>query len=348
MKKFLAVACAMLLSVLVPLGRASAAGAPIDLNNYQVENLSDVLTAEGITYDIKNYTDTDTNKTIIYLFRLAGCQNCKNFLQFVADELLPNYSDKFVVKSFLLAGNGTPVSPSTNDNLALAERLVDFYGVPSSNTTPFVFAGENVASLGPVDATTKNNLIQLIQSGNTYNAIAAINSGATGVNPGTPSTPTDMKTEIFMNGDFTIYADPAIDSTYDFRVTKLDRKDIMLKNYNYVDAYDFAFYHNNQVVPMENGKYTLYIPVSEEYKFYRVAYLKDGKVAETFDTTYANGFVSFTTSHLSEYAVYGTNNAVTEENPNTLDQAGIYLMVLGLSALFIAGGVIAYRKFAKH
>lgn len=344
MKKFLAAVSAVLLSILVPLGHASAAGAPIDLSTYQVETLSEALDAEGITYDIKNYTDTDTGKTIIYLFRLDGCLNCKNFLQFVANELLPNYSNKFVVKSFLLDRGNNP-TPSGNANYALAERLMDFYNIAHGNTTPFVFAGQDVASLGALTNDTKAKLIQLIQSGNTYDAIAAINSGATSV---TPSTPTDNKTDIFANGNFTIYADPAIDSTYDFRVTALDRKDTALAHYNYVAAYDFSFYHNNQLVPMENGKFTIYIPVSEDYKFYRIAYLKDGKVAETFDTTYENGFVSFTTSHLSEYAVYGTNNAVTETNPNTLDQAGVYLAVLSVSTVLIAGGLIAYRKFAKR
>ncbi len=369
MKKILALVCTALLSIFIPLRHASAAGAPIDLSQYQVETLSQALDAEGISYNLKNYSDTDTDKTIIYLFRLNGCVNCKNFLRFVADELLPNYSDKFVVKTFLLA-RGTaadPATASTNANFALAERLMDFYAIPDanrSNTTPFVFAGKNVASIGALTQGVKDSLVQSIQSGDTYNPIAAINSGATTVtpdpstptdpsaptNPTTPSNPTtpDDRITIFARDNFTIYTDPALDSTYDFRVTPLDRQNVSLTHYDYLSAYDFSFYRNGQVAPMQNGKYTLYIPVSQEYKYYRVAYVKDGKIAETFDTNYANGFISFTTSHLSEYVVYGTNNLVAESNPDTLDQAQIYFAILGASALVIAGSFVAYRRFAKR
>lgn len=351
MRKFLTAVCALLLAVFMPFTYAFATNSNIDLANYDVEDLSDVLDAEGIGYDLKNYTNVDSGKTIIYVFRLEGCGNCKAFYQFVASELLPTYSDKFVVKSFLLDRGNNP-TPSTNANYALAERLMDFYQVPAdkrANTTPFIFAGKSFVSFGALTADLKTQLVDVIQAGDTYDPIAAINNGDTTVDSGvsTPD-PSDSMTSIFTDNAFTIYAEPALDSTYDFRVVNLDRKGVNLDRYDYVSAYDFAFYKNGQVVLMQNGKFTIYIPVSESYKYYRVAYLKDGKVDEVFDATYENGFVSFTTSHLSEYAIYGTNNFVTETNPNTLDQSQIYLAIFGVSVLMIVGGVVAYRKFVKN
>ena len=80
-------------------------------------------------------------------------------------------------------------------------------------------------------------------------------------------------------------------------------------------------YNGNVVVPLSNGSFKIRIPIQANYNTYKVAYVKDGKIQENFKATYSNGFIEFTTTHLSEYVVYGTNNVTTnpkpEEKPDT-------------------------------
>ena len=108
MKKALMALLAFLASIILPLTNVSAAGAAIDMSQYPSETLEEAFQADNInyTFDGSGYDDTDTaNKTIIYVFRKDGCSNCKKFLQFIASDLLPNYANKFVVKSFEVSNN---------------------------------------------------------------------------------------------------------------------------------------------------------------------------------------------------------------------------------------------------
>jgi hypothetical protein len=68
---------------------------------------------------------------------------------------------------------------------------------------------------------------------------------------------------------------------------------------------------NNAVtVPLSNTSLTITIPVTKTYKKYKVAYIENGQISETIDASYQNGSITFNTSHLSKYAVYGSNTEV--------------------------------------
>ena len=113
---------------------------------------------------------------------------------------------------------------------------------------------------------------------------------------------------------------------------------ISLHEINIVDG-------NDEVVPMENGKYTISIPVAEDlrnFKNYKVIYVNEaGEIQETIDAKLVNGKVVFTTTHLSTYGVIGYNNPTT--NPETSDNIVTYAVIL-CTSIFALGSAVALRK----
>ena len=113
---------------------------------------------------------------------------------------------------------------------------------------------------------------------------------------------------------------------------------ISLHEINIVDG-------NDEVVPMENGKYTISIPVAEDlrnFKNYKVIYVTEaGEIQETIYAKLVNGKVVFTTTHLSTYGVIGYNNPTT--NPETSDNIVTYAVIL-CASIFALGSAVALRK----
>lgn len=102
---------------------------------------------------------------------------------------------------------------------------------------------------------------------------------------------------------------------------------------------------NDVVVPMEDGKYTISIPVAEDlrnFKNYKVIYVNEaGEIQETIDAKLVNGKVVFTTTHLSTYGVIGYNDPTT--NPETSDNIVTYAVIL-CTSIFALGSAVALRK----
>lgn len=102
---------------------------------------------------------------------------------------------------------------------------------------------------------------------------------------------------------------------------------------------------NDVVVPMEDGKYTISIPVAEDlrnFKNYKVIYVNEaGEIQETIDAKLVNGKVVFTTTHLSTYGVIGYNDPTT--NPETSDNIVTYAVIL-CASIFALGSAVALRK----
>ena len=120
----------------------------------------------------------------------------------------------------------------------------------------------------------------------------------------------------------------------------LDNKVLLL-------LYDISVVNeNNEIVPMENGTFTIKIKLTEEMKEYdtlTAAYILDGKVVETFDISIDGEYVVFNTTHLSEYAILGENVKTDEviENPSTGDNILGYVTILGLSV--VGTGILLYK-----
>ncbi len=112
-----------------------------------------------------------------------------------------------------------------------------------------------------------------------------------------------------------------------------------------IALYDINVVDGTQVVPMEDGEFTISISIPEsmqKFDTYKAFYIdNDGKIAETLDAKLENGKVVFTTTHLSTYGVLGYNNVI-EENPKTSDINLPAMIGLILTALF--GATFALRK----
>lgn len=102
---------------------------------------------------------------------------------------------------------------------------------------------------------------------------------------------------------------------------------------------------NDVVVPMEDGKYTISIPVAKDlrnFKNYKVIYVNEaGEIQETIDAKLVDGKVVFTTTHLSTYGVIGYNNPTM--NPETSDNIVTYAVIL-CASIFALGSAVTLRK----
>ena len=112
-----------------------------------------------------------------------------------------------------------------------------------------------------------------------------------------------------------------------------------------ISLHEISMYLDNEVVPMENGKYTISIPVAKDlrnFKNYKVIYVNEaGEIQETIDAKLVNGKVVFTTTHLSTYGVIGYNNPTM--NPETSDNIVTYAVIL-CASIFALGSAVTLRK----
>ena len=71
----------------------------VDLASFNKMNTEETLKAENITADLSNYKENDKQITI-YMFRGQGCIHCQDFLNYVANTLIPQYGNYFKLVSF--------------------------------------------------------------------------------------------------------------------------------------------------------------------------------------------------------------------------------------------------------
>lgn len=112
-----------------------------------------------------------------------------------------------------------------------------------------------------------------------------------------------------------------------------------------ISLHEISMYLDNEVVSMENGKYTISIPVAKDlrnFKNYKVIYVNEaGEIQETIDAKLVDGKVVFTTTHLSTYGVIGYNNPTM--NPETSDNIVTYAVIL-CASIFALGSAVTLRK----
>lgn len=342
MKKNLFLTLLVIILILILPKSVNAAG--LDLTKYTSESLSEAFMDESITgVNYGNYSETG-DKVTIYLFRGKGCLNCINFLNYIKDTLIPKYGDRFKVVSYKVAENGV-----TNANFNLLNKTASFLNKESEDgtyATPYIVIGDKAFS-GYIDTDKKTQIETIIQSNTKYNVLEEMVKGISNVE--------DNK--FFTENGIAITSGDALSSIYTLKVSLTDLNSVKLDGFNYIVAYDITMYNGSIAVPLNDGLFNIKIPVSTKYDTYKVAYIKNGNILEEFDATYENGFISFTTTHLSEYAVYGKNNikietsidkVENEKNPNTLDNIQIYGMLFVLGIIAILGSIVLYKQKLKY
>lgn len=208
--------------------------------------------------------------------------------------------------------------------------------VYSENKTNFVTKGTFNTE---VDKAYLAETTTLEQSGNNYVVKPNVEVESDGVK---------FESDDAFSNEYTLVVTPKSEEEVKDVTTKLTeayKNNTKVKGLKLISLHDISMYLDNEVVPMENGKYTISIPVAENlrnFKNYKVIYVnEDGEIQETIDAKLVNGKVVFTTTHLSTYGVIGYNNPTT--NPETSDNIVTYAVIL-CASIFALGSAVTLRK----
>lgn len=370
-KKLSIVILTILISIFAFSYKVNAAS--IDLSKYTSEDLVDALATEGVTNpDLTKYNMPNSKRVNIYIFRADGCQNCKNlYTNYIANKLLNTHGDKIKIITYEIRNNKINYGLLDAAKALLNEQA-------GSYATPMVFIGNKTFSgdLASSDASVPQKQVEmekaidaLYNSSNRYDILEELSG---------KKVFTENTTNI------TLTSDTRLDRDYTLKTTQVDNKAITLgEGYAYIVSYDISMYDaGNNIVPLTKGSYKIKIPVNTAYDTYKVGYVKDGKIQEEFNATYANNYIEFTTTHLSEYVVYGFNNkkpdtnqdvntdanqnkpeetkdsnikqntqiknAMGEPNPQTFDNIQFYVVLLGLGSIIFTISILSLKNKKKE
>ena len=206
----------------------------------------------------------------------------------------------------------------------------------SENKTNFVTSGTFNAEIDKAYLAEKTTLEQ---SGNNYVVKPNVKAESAGVK---------FESDEAFSNEYALIVTPKTEDEVKDVTTKLteaykDNKKV--EGLKLISLHDISMYLNDEVVPMEDGKYTISIPVAENlrnFKNYKVIYVNhDGEIEETIDAKLVDGKVVFTTTHLSTYGVIGYNNPTM--NPETSDGVMTYAVIL-CASIFALGSAVVLRK----
>lgn len=109
---------------------------------------------------------------------------------------------------------------------------------------------------------------------------------------------------------------------------KLDISEYLRSN-SVIGLYDISLYSvDNIKKSVNNSIISVSIPLSSEligYDEYKVIYINDNGVVtdEVFDTSVSDGYIKFTTTHLSMYGIVGIKNSVSEPVEDVVDLTNV-------------------------
>lgn len=119
-----------------------------------------------------------------------------------------------------------------------------------------------------------------------------------------------------------------------------------LKDNNVISLYDISLYDSNNIKKnVSNSLINVSIPLTGDligYDTYKVIYIKDDGVIsdEVFETNVSDGYIKFSTTHLSMYGIVGIKNKVEEEK-NVIDLSNISVDVLQNDNVITEQSVVA-------
>lgn len=114
-----------------------------------------------------------------------------------------------------------------------------------------------------------------------------------------------------------------------------------------IDLKLFSESLKNYITKLEDGKFSVYIPVSslDSGKQYIAYYLNEDGTKEEHKVKIENGYATFETDHFSTYTLTEiTKIDVSENNPQTGDNIFVYVTILG--GCLVA--IIAFIIYLKH
>lgn len=154
---------------------------------------------------------------------------------------------------------------------------------------------------------------------------------------------------IIFESSETLSGDYKLDTTdLTITLTNEDKDKLVNENQTLLALYDISVLDSNDdVVEMRDGEFTIRIKLTDEMeKFNKLtaAYVENGEVKETFPVTVEDGYVVFTTTHLSNYAIIG-ENVENPTNPSTSDNIMIFA---GILTIGLAGAISSLYFMKKR
>lgn len=154
---------------------------------------------------------------------------------------------------------------------------------------------------------------------------------------------------IIFESSETLSGDYKLDTTdLTTTLTNEDKDKLVNENQTLLALYDISVLDSNDdVVEMRDGEFTIRIKLTDEMeKFNKLtaAYVENGEVKETFPVTVEDGYVVFTTTHLSNYAIIG-ENVENPTNPSTSDNIMIFA---GILTIGLAGAISSLYFMKKR
>lgn len=173
----------------------------------------------------------------------------------------------------------------------------------------------------------------------------------------------ETKSSTLESDNVILISEKKVNSKYKLEVDDLKEEEIAQKVSDSIDKllvglYDVNVYNGKKVVAMKNGSYTVKIKLDDnvnEYEDYQIIYVNDdGEIAEYIDAKIDNGYVTFVTSHLSQYGVIA-RPVVTPEPVEAVsivtkrvDVGSILKISILVSFIAIALGLIGFILFKSN
>ena len=120
-----------------------------------------------------------------------------------------------------------------------------------------------------------------------------------------------------------------------------------LANKNVKAIFDINVLKDSQVVKIDNEKVNVTIKLDEEllgYDNYKVVYIKDGKIEEEISASVSDGYLTFATTHFSEYGIVATKTVAT---PSTGDNILLYVSLFAISGVSLIATSVLKKKKVK-
>ncbi len=155
----------------------------------------------------------------------------------------------------------------------------------------------------------------------------------------------------YVDSNVIVTLEDKLNGDYTLSVTELKNSNLVLDGYKFVKAYDIHIYDkvSGASIPISNTKVEIKIPLeSKEYDKYVIAYVEDGKIKEKIDAIYENGYITFSTTHLSDYIIYGKVGSIENKEPvpETSDNVILYFALASISGISLIG--LYFKKLENN
>ena len=140
-----------------------------------------------------------------------------------------------------------------------------------------------------------------------------------------------------------------VSKNYKLDIKNVEVKDeLAAKNVKFIA--DINVLNGNDIVKINNTKLKIKIALPDDLKGfdkYEVVYISDGEIKETISASIEDGYIVFFTTHLSEYGIVATNEALNnnETNPDTGDSIVFYVAFTFILVVSIASVYAIKKRF---